>query len=75
MNFIISNRETIFGHSPKYSAKVEYNGRVFTIEITKKNCKIRNRANAVIHNVNNEYTVDEDGAVKNFRDFVNFLCI
>ena len=75
MKFTINNSEMIFGRSPKYTATIDYNGRIFTVEVTKKNCTIKNRFNAVLHSVDNEYTVDEDGALKNLRDFVNFLSI
>ena len=70
MNFIISNRETIFGRSPKFNALIEYEGREFKFLLTKKPITVKNKLNVQLFTEPNRYTIDEQGAMKGLRDYI-----
>ena len=67
MNFIISNRETIFGRSPKFSALIEYEGREFKVSVT---ITVKNKLNVQLFTEPNRYTIDEQGAMRGLRDYI-----
>ena len=70
MNFIISNRETIFGRSPKFSALIEYEGREFKVSVSKKTITVKNKLNVQLFTEPNRYTIDEQGAMRGLRDYI-----
>lgn len=70
MNFIISNRETIFGRSPKFSALIEYEGREYKVSLTKKTITVKNKLNVQLFTEPNRYTIDEEGAMRGLRDYI-----
>ena len=70
MNFVISNRETIFGRSPKFSALIEYDGREFKVSVTKKTITVKNKLGVQLFTEPNRYTLDEQGAMRALRDYI-----